>query len=147
MADIRHRVGIRATEDEVRRSLTTLDGLAGWWTTTVEGDPGPGGTLRFFFGQPDPAALMEVVAVDDAAVRWRCVEGPDDWVGTTVTFATTPSDGETVLVFTHGDWRQPTEFMHHCSTKWGYFLVGLKTALEGGPSLAFPNDMAISGWG
>ena len=31
-----------------------------------------------------------------------------------------------MLLFTNADWREPVEFMHHCSTKWGYHLLGLK---------------------
>jgi hypothetical protein len=36
--------------------------------------------------------------------------------------------------------------MYHCSTKWGYFLLGLKAWLERGESSAYPNDMHISSW-
>ena len=57
------------------------------------------------------------------------------------------SGGETVLLFTHADWREPAEFMHHCSTKWGYFLLGMKAGLEGGSATPYPGDMAISSWG
>jgi hypothetical protein len=35
------------------------------------------------------------------------------------------------LLFTHAEWREPDEFIHHCSTKWAYFLLGLKAWLEG----------------
>ena len=55
--------------------------------------------------------------------------------------------GETVLLFTHADWREPVEFMHHCSTKWAYFLLGLKAGFEGGSATPYPGDMAISRWG
>ena len=37
--------------------------------------------------------------------------------------------------------------MHHCSTKWAYFLLGLKSGLEGGAATPYPGDMAISTWG
>ena len=59
-----------------------------------------------------------------------------------------PRDGdETALMFTHADWREPVDFMHHCSTKRAYFLIGLKGWLEGQDSVAYPNDMKISNWG
>ncbi len=45
------------------------------------------------------------------------------------------------------DWREPVEFMAHCSTKWAYFLLGLKAGLEGGEYTAYPDDMKISTWG
>ena len=78
---------------------------------------------------------------------WHCADGPEEWVGTNLSFDLSPSGGETVVVFTHGDWRQPVEFMHHCSTKWAYFLLGMKAGLEGGEATAFPQDMKISSWG
>ena len=37
--------------------------------------------------------------------------------------------------------------MGHCSTKWGYFLLGLKASLEGGEGTPFPGELQISSWG
>jgi uncharacterized protein YndB with AHSA1/START domain len=148
MADIRHRVGIAASQERVYEALTTLEGLAGWWTRHVAGDPSQGGALRFFFGGSEPGAVMEVAEITPTHhVGWRCTQGPDEWVGTTVTFDIKPSDGETVLLFTHGGWREPVEFMHHCSTKWAQYLIGLKSWLEGGVANVYPDGASISAWG
>jgi uncharacterized protein YndB with AHSA1/START domain len=152
MADIRHRVGITAPREQVYEALATTEGLSRWWTRDTAGDPAgdpaAGGKLEFYFGQPEPAAVMEVTGlVPGQRVAWRCVQGPDEWVGTTLTFDVSESGGETVLLFTHADWREPAEFMYHCSTKWGYFLLGMKAGLEGGSATPYPEDMAISSWG
>jgi uncharacterized protein YndB with AHSA1/START domain len=148
MADIRHRVGIAAPRERVYQALATREGLAGWWTRDTAGDPAVGGKLEFFFGQPEPAGIMEVVElVPGHRVAWRCVQGPGEWVDTTVTFDVSESGGETVLMFRHADWRDPAEFMHHCSTKWAYYLIGLKAGMEGGAATPYPEDMAISSWG
>ena len=105
MPDIRHRVGIAAPQHRVYEMLATNDGLARFWAQ-VEGDSEVGGKLSFFFGKPQPSAVMEVVELSpDDYVQWRCVEGPPEWVGTTVTFDLKDSGGETVLLFTHADWR------------------------------------------
>jgi uncharacterized protein YndB with AHSA1/START domain len=142
--DIRHRVGIAAPQRRVYEMLSTKEGLAEFWTQ-VEGDSEVGGKLSFFFGGPDPAVVMEVVELSpDDRVQWRVVKGPPEWVGTTITFELKESGGETVLLFTHADWREPIEFMHHCSTKWSTFLIGLRSGLEGGSFTAFPNDTKIS---
>jgi len=145
--DIRHRVGIAAPQHRVYEMLATNDGLARFWAQ-VEGDSEVGGKLSFFFGKPQPSAVMEVVELSpDDHVQWRCVEGPPEWVGTTVTFDLKDSGGETVLLFTHADWREPVEWVHHSSTKWATFLIGLRSGLEGGASTAFPDDTIIStGW-
>ena len=147
MASIRHRVGIAAPQARVYEALTTKEGLSQWWTRDVDGDPSLGGTLRFFFSSPEPSAGMEVAELAPTEhVEWRCVQGPDEWVGTTLTFDLKDSAGETVVLFAHADWREPVEFMYHCSTKWGQLLLGLKTWLEGGASSVYPNGMRISSW-
>ncbi len=146
MPDIRHRVGIAAPQHRVYEMVATKEGLAEFWTTHVEGDAEVGGKLSFFFDGPEPSAVMEVVELSpDDRVQWRCVEGPAEWVGTTVTFDLKDNGGgETVLLFTHADWREPIEFMHHCSTKWSTFLIGLRSGLEGGAFTAHPDDTRIS---
>ena len=148
MADIRHRVGIIAPKEQVYNALATVEGLSRWWTRDASGDPAVGGKLAFRFGQPEPAAVMEVTELAPGQrVAWRCVEGAAEWVGTSFTFDLSGSDGETVVRFTQAGWREPVEFMHHCSTKWAYFLLGLKAGLEGGSATPYPEDMAISRWG
>ncbi len=75
---------------------------------------------------------MEVVELLPLTrVRWRCVEGPDEWIGTTITFELKATGDETTLLFTHAGWREPVEFMQHCSTKWGYFLLGPQGRVRG----------------
>jgi uncharacterized protein YndB with AHSA1/START domain len=148
MDDIRHRVGIAAPAATVYEKLTTLEGLAEWWTRDVRGETQVGGKLDFYFGGPELGCAMEVAALtSDSRVEWRCVEGPAEWIGTSVVFDLKFAADETVVLFTHGGWREPVEFMHHCSTKWGYFLLGLKSGLEGGKATPFPGELKISSWG
>jgi uncharacterized protein YndB with AHSA1/START domain len=148
MADIMHRVGIEAPQQQVYDTLTTIEGISGWWTREVDGDPAVGGTLRFFFGGTEPSVVMEVAeATPCRHVGWRCVQGPDDWVGTRLTFDLTSSGDETVLLFSHADWREPTESLAHCSTKWGFFLLGLKASFEGGQATPYPGELQVSSWG
>ena len=145
MPEIRHRVGILAPRDRVYTKLASNDGLAEFWTGPVEGEARAGGTLSFYMGGPDPITVMEVAELSAGErVRWRCVDGPGEWVGTTVAFELKEDGGETVLLLTHAGWRDPGEFMHHCSTKWATILIGLRSGLEGGSFAAFPNDTRIS---
>jgi len=101
-----------------------------------------GNGIQFFFGQPEPTAVMEVIRLSPHGhVSWRCVEGADEWVGTELNFDLTRADDETVVLFTHADWREPTEFMAHCSGRWAYFLLSLKQYLETGKETPFPEDL------
>jgi hypothetical protein len=146
MEEIRHRVGIQAPQGKVLAKLTTTEGLSTWWTRDVTGDPSVGGELQFFFGTPEPSAVMEVVEATDRRVAWRCVRGPDEWVGGMLTFDLEQTGDETVLKFTQS-WREPVDFMFHCSTKWAFFLLSLKASLEAGEGTPFPGELQISSWG
>ena len=90
MVDIVHRIGATASKADVYAALTTVDGLAGWWTqdTKEDGDAAEvGGVIRFrFAGAPEPGGFdMKVLdATPDERVLWEVVEGPDEWLGTQV---------------------------------------------------------------
>ena len=89
---------------------------------------------------------MKVVEDTLDTVVWHCVGGPGDRQDTEVTFSFKPSsDGVTTLLFTHADWREPTEFMHMCSTHWASYLIGLKAGLEGGSYKPWPQS-EINRW-
>ena len=47
MSDILHQITINAPTDKVYAALSTVDGLAGWWTSTTKGESAPGKTLEF----------------------------------------------------------------------------------------------------
>ena len=57
MADILHRIGVTKSPEDVYAALTTVDGLAGWWTRDTGGDGSEGGVLTFRFeATASPAA-------------------------------------------------------------------------------------------
>lgn len=143
MVDILHRVGMTATPDQVFAALTTVDGLAGWWTTDTSGD---GGLLQFRFGDLGGFDMKVLDLQPDRRVLWEVVEGPAEWIGTTVSFDLA-QDGEwTIVRFEHAGWREPVEFMNHCSTKWATFLLSLKSLVETGSGRPHPHDVRISNW-
>ena len=74
------------------------------------------------------------------------VEGPAEWVGTHVQWDLRQDGDYTIVLFKHEGWREPVEFMHHCSTKWGTFLMSLKQLLETGEGAPDPRDVRISDW-
>jgi uncharacterized protein YndB with AHSA1/START domain len=143
MPDIRHRVLISAPLGSVYKAVATPEGISEWWTRDgVRGESSEGSKLQFFFGQPEPAAVMEVTRLDpDGHVSWTCTEGADEWIGTKLTFDLTDKGDETVVMFAHADWRQPGEFMAHCSARWAYFLLSLKSFQETGKGTPFPEDL------
>ncbi len=147
MVDILHRIGITASPEDVYRALTTIDGLKGWWTESTMGDADPGGVIAFRFAPvPDGFDMLVMDAKPGELVLWEVVDGPEEWVGTEVRFELKQEDGFTIVLFSHTGWREPVEFMHHCSTKWATYLISLKEYVQSGVGEPSPRDLVISNW-
>jgi hypothetical protein len=42
-------------------------------------------------------------------VKWKCVGGPPEWIGTEVTFRLAARDGQVFVLFTHAGWKEPVQ--------------------------------------
>jgi uncharacterized protein YndB with AHSA1/START domain len=149
MVDILHRIGATASPEDVYAALTTIDGLAGWWTEDTAGNSSRGGVIRFrFAGAPGGAGFdMRVLeTVRDKLVLWEVVDGPEEWIGTEVRFELSREDGFTIVLFEHTGWREAVPFTYHCSTKWATFLMSLKSYVETGTGEPAPHDVQVSNW-
>jgi uncharacterized protein YndB with AHSA1/START domain len=144
MVDILHRVGVEtASPDNVYTALTTVDGLAAWWTTDTKGSAEVGDVLEFRF--PPGGFDIKVIAREPSVhVAWEVVAGPDEWVGTTIDWRLRQDGDHTIVMFKHAGWKEPVEFMHHCSTKWATFLMSLKSLVETGEGKPSPHDVHIA---
>lgn len=145
MADILHRVGIRSSADEVYQALATREGLAGWWTRDTRGDSSVGHVLQFRFG----AGGFDMKIVDlqpGKRVLWEVVDGPAEWIGTKVDWELRQEDAHAIVLLRHQGWKEPVEFMYHCSTKWAIFLMSLKALVETGAGAPDPDDVKIDNW-
>jgi hypothetical protein len=147
MVDILHKVGIKSSSpDDAYKTLTTLKGLSGWWTNDTQGQGEVvGGVLQFRFGAG--GIDMKVLELDPAKrVLWHVVDGPEEWIGTKISFELRQEGDWTIILFKHQGWKEPVEFMHHCSTKWGVFLLSLKSLLETGKGAPAPDDIKLDSW-
>ena len=146
MPDILHKVGIKSSSlNDVYRALTEIDDLSAWWTTETKGESKVGGTLQFRFGAG--GFDMKVLELHPTTrVLWQVVDGPEEWIGTTISFDLKQNDNWTLILFKHAGWKQPVEFMHHCSTKWAVFLLSLKSLLETGKGAPYPNEIKLDSW-
>jgi len=151
MADILHRVGIKSSVNEVYKALATREGAAAWWTDNTKGESKVGGVLKFTFsagGAEIGGFDMKVLELQPARrVLWQVVEGPQEWIGTRISFDLKQSGDHAIVLFKHQGWKAPVEFMHHCSTKWATYLLSMKSLLEGGKGRPHPDDVHISARG
>lgn len=151
MINIIHRVGIKAPLQKVYEALSTIEGIAGWWTEHTSGIAETGKTIVVRFlsaeGKEIGSMNMEVKAQEPGKkVHWIFTAGPAEWIGTEVIFDLHQEEEYTIVLFAHRNWREEVEFMAHCSMKWGIFLLSLKQFVENGKGKPSPGDIKIDNW-
>ena len=150
MVDIIHRIGIKAPVSQVHAALSTVAGVAGWWTKETSGESKPNTAMRVIFhskaGDEIGKAQFELVKSSIEEVVWRFTAGPEEWLGTDVTFALAQQGDSTIVLFGHRNWREAVEFTAHCSMKWATFLLSLRQLVETGTGQPSPDDLKIDNW-
>ena len=151
MLHIIHRVGIKATVQEVYQALATTKGISDWWTKDTSGTSEIGKTVvtRFHTLEGNEVGSMqfEIQGLEpDKKVHWKFVEGPQEWIGTEVIFELHQEDDYTIVLFRHINWAEEVEFKAHCSMNWAIFLLSLKQLGETGTGKPSPNDIKIDNW-
>ena len=151
MVDIIHRIGIKAPISKVYAALSTVEGVAGWWTRETTGESKPGGTIKVLFRSRAGAEIgkmdFDVLKLNpDKEVHWRVKSGPEEWIGTDAIFKLSQDGDYTIVLFAHKNWREAVEFTAHCSMKWATFMLSLKDLVETGKGKPSPNDIKIDNW-
>jgi uncharacterized protein YndB with AHSA1/START domain len=151
MVNIIHRIAVKAPLARVYAALSTVEGVASWWTRETSGESKPGGVVQVLFRSPDGSerGRMEFDVLElnpDKKVHWRFKSGPEEWIGTDVTFELSEDGDSTSILFAHKNWREAVEFMAHCSMKWATFLLSLKELGETGKGKPAPDDLKIDNW-
>jgi uncharacterized protein YndB with AHSA1/START domain len=151
MVNITHRIGIKASATHVFQALSSIKGLAGWWTEEVSGSTEIDGKITFIFratnGELKGQMVMQVAeATSPELLRWRCIDGPAEWIGTDICFELSQEGEHTIVIFGHKNWREAVEFTAHCSMKWATFLLSLRAYVETGTGQPAPQDLKIDNW-
>ena len=92
--------------------------MSQWWTKEVQGDSQVVGKIEFSFrsltGGLKGKMVMEVCDLNTQNyVQWSCIDGPDEWIGTVITFELSEDDNQTIVSFSHKNWHEATEFTAH----------------------------------
>ena len=84
MGDVLFTFDVDAAPDAVRRTLTTTEGIASFWTDKADVPAEVGETLKLGFPEaPLPFDLL-LAQSDDTVIIWRTVTFPPQWVGTDI---------------------------------------------------------------
>ena len=165
MPNIRHELIIGASAEKVYTAITSQEGLSAWWTPDTIAKAEVNSIARFAFG---PAYFKEMKIVEvkpSEQVKWICIKGADEWVGTNLSFKLEAGDKKslldshaetmdqiqqssnnyvTLLVFQHDGWKEYTPMYAECNYTWGQFLRSLKLFCETGKGSPWPNQHCTS---
>ena len=164
MPSIHHELVIGATAGEVYAALTSQEGLSAWWTPDTLAKPQVNSLARFAFG-PTYFKEMRITELKPLElVKWSCISGADEWVGTSLLFAIEagekstllrlhPEAGDqmqqsknnsvTVLRLQHDGWRAYTPMYAECNYTWGQFMRSLKLYCETGKGTPWPTQHRV----
>ena len=101
MIDIIHRIGIKASPAKVYTALSTVDGVAGWWTKETTGESKVGGVITVRFrdhGSDHEKGRMDLEVIElspGQSVRWRVKAGAMDGSAIPIIGASGPAMGVT----------------------------------------------------
>jgi len=137
MAGIKHYLLIKASPEKVYTALTTTKGLKGWWTSEAEAEEFVGGIAEFIFGDQYHNKMKVTYLEPNKKIEWECLEGDKEWVGTTIIFNIEKKLDDTILRFTHGNWKVETDFFASCNYHWGYYMSSLAKYCETGNGTPF----------
>ena len=131
MIEIKHKLLIKASIDDVYNAVTTQKGLESWWAKQTLAKPEIGFINVFTFGTTKNE--MEVTALDpNQKVVWKVLQSGEEWIGTTLTFELEAQEDKTILRFNHSGWRAVTDHYAECNFAWARFMISLKSYCETG---------------
>jgi uncharacterized protein YndB with AHSA1/START domain len=139
--DYARDVRFRASSTSVFEALTTLDGLAGWWTPLVSGNANAGGEVELAFAGFDEKIVMRVDdATSPSRVTWTCLlhTGHPEWQGTRIVFELTEEDDDDgLLAFRHVGLNPHLDCYETCESGWEHFLASLVSYAQDGEGSPF----------
>ena len=79
---------------------------------------------------PGPVCKMNWTRM--GRVEWKCLEADPEWIETFIAFELEEKDDQTILRFTHGNWKKDTDFYATCNYHWGHYMKSIKDYCETG---------------
>ncbi len=120
-------VDVAASRGSVFAALSTTDGLAAWWTTSVSGDASLGGRIEFTFGGDFNPVMRVTQANPVDGVAWACVGGVEQWTDNSFVFDLADHDGATRVRFRQDYATELSDDDYAIYTfNWAYYLESLR---------------------
>jgi len=140
MAEIKHLFHIQAPREKVFGALSTIPGLSNWWTTDTSGKSEVGGTIEFRFGKQWLNKMKVLELKENVLVKWVCIAGSDDWIGTNIIFHLDDNEGKTRVRFEHNGWKETGDFYAICNFSWSRYMESIRQLCQTGKGEPFGSD-------
>ena len=108
-----------------------------WWTPQTEIGNEIGDINIFDFGNRYHNEMKIVDLQPNKRVKWKCLAGDKEWIGTNFVFDLEEKDGETILRFEQKNWKDETDFFASCNYQWAHYMRSLKQYCETGNGTPF----------
>ena len=142
MPDILHSLKIKAAPDKVYQAIATAEGIRNWWTRDAVLESRPGGTGEFgFYGRRFIAKVVIDQLEPAQRVAWKVTNAA--WDGDTIVFEIRPEAAGARLSFSHRGFAEADPRYASATTRWGCYLLSLKTYLEAGKGSPNPDDVDV----
>ena len=133
MNAISREIQIEATPERVFEALSQQEGLSAWWTKDATAEPVVGTVAEFGFYDRAIVVSFRIEELERARrIRWHCIEGPPQYIGSTVVFELTRVRSVTVVHFEHSQLEGDAPFMAHAAQSWERVRASLKAYVETG---------------
>jgi hypothetical protein len=104
MPDILHKVGIKSSSlDDVYKALATVE-VPLVDTRHARGKQ-VGGVIQFRFGSGSGFDMKVLELLPAKYVLWQVIDGPEEWLGTKISFDLKQNDDWTIVLFKHAGWK------------------------------------------
>ncbi len=139
-------VNFHSNTEEVYEAITTTEGIKSWWTIDCEVSTEVGGKSSFYFERLLFNSMEIRELSTNQKVRWKCVEGWNEWLGTEVVFTLSENNsGGTDLIFEHIGLNPDLKCFKMCSQGWGKTLQSLKNYVDKGEGTPHIPKKGIAG--
>lgn len=143
MARVKHQVGISGSLENVFATLTSNEGLAGWWASSADISGEIGGKITLTFDNLTSLIFEYTDIQENKRMAIKCIDGPGVWQDSELIFELAQADDQVFLTLTHqNDAASEDDFLYF-STKWTCYLLSLRDLVETGKGRPYPNDTKI----
>lgn len=118
---------------EVMKWISSPDGIAGWWSDTVEGQASAkGDRFSVRFPTTDVPFELEVTEAGEGSAEWHIAENPPWWKNTTIRFDISEADGGSAIMFSHSGFEPDDPIIAVITPAWVRFVDNLVAVAESG---------------